>query len=69
MLHVQTRSVAIVFVTGRQTAIELFAVVQLGVALGYPLIGLIGGVGILGIYWYSGYFGDLVKTLLDHRDV
>lgn len=47
--------------------IVIFAVVQLGIVLGYPLVGLIGGLAILSIYWYSGYLGELIDTLLDHR--
>jgi len=49
--------------------IVFFAVVQLGTVLGYPIIGLLGGFGILGIYWYSGFLSELIETLLDHHEV
>jgi len=48
--------------------IVFFAVVQLGSVLGYPVIGLIGGIIILGIYWYSGFLGELAETLIEHRN-
>lgn len=43
--------------------IVFFAVVQSGNVIGYPTIGLVGGLIILAIYWYSGFLGELVETL------
>lgn len=43
--------------------IVFFAMVQSGSVLGYPIIGLVGGVIILCIYWYSGFLGELIEAL------
>lgn len=43
--------------------IVFFAMVQSGDILGYSVIGLIGGIILLIIYWYSGFLEEFVETL------
>jgi len=47
--------------------IVFFAVIQSGSILGFPKLGLLGGIAILIVYWRSGFLGELMSTLSESK--
>lgn len=47
--------------------IVFFAILQAGEIIGYPTVGLLGGIVLLALYWYSGFLGDFIEALQERR--